>query len=209
MLKKVIVFIRQVKSDGLICVFLNPIIPLFFILTSLTISSICFESDCALWTKILIVLTDVLLVFIVRKKKFPFRRSQQTFLVFQDVFKTSWRRLQRNTFRLSRHIFAIRLPKTSSRRVCSTSCNYVFNTSTRRLQDILEDKKMLPEDVFKTSSPRRIIAGLILKKCIFIYLYCRFFKFPYTIKIIVRFYLSECSIYLPLLSQIKVNNTLL
>ena len=48
MLKKVIVFLRQVKSDGLICVFLNPIIPLFFILTSLTISSICFESDCAL-----------------------------------------------------------------------------------------------------------------------------------------------------------------
>ena len=46
---------------------------------------------------------------------------QQTFLVFQDVFKTS------------------------SRRVCKTSCNYVFKTC---LQDVLQ---LCLQDVFKTS----------------------------------------------------------
>ena len=50
--------------------------------------------------------------------------SQQTFLVFQDVFKTSSRRLQ--------DVFAIRLLKTSSRRL-----KEVF---ARRLQDVF--KKM-------------------------------------------------------------------
>ena len=67
---------------------------------------------------------------------FSVQLSQQTFLVFQDVFKTSTRCLQRNTFRLPRRlqdVFAIRLPKTSSRRVCKTSCNYVFKTSSVRL----------------------------------------------------------------------------
>ena len=64
-----------------------------------------------------------------------------TLFVFQDVLKTSWRRLE--------DVFAIRLPKMSSRRlqdvlqdvfktfsrrVCKTSCNYVFKTSSRRLQ---------------------------------------------------------------------------
>ena len=72
---------------------------------------------------------------------------QQTFLVFQDVFKTSWRCLQRNTFRLPRRLqdvlskrlvrrLASRLQdvfKTSSRRICKTSCNYAFKTSSRRL----------------------------------------------------------------------------
>ena len=67
-----------------------------------------------------------------------------TFFVFQDVSKTSSRRLQ--------GVFAIRLPetssrrlarrlqdvfktsaKTSSRRVWKTSCNYFFKTSSRRL----------------------------------------------------------------------------
>ena len=79
--------------------------------------------------------------------------SQQSFLVFQDVFKTSSRRLQSKNFRLH---FPIRLPKTSSRRlarhlqdVFKTSCNYVFKASSRRLQD-----------VFSTSSPRRMFAGL-------------------------------------------------
>ena len=76
-----------------------------------------------------------------------------TLFVFQDVLKTSWRRLQ--------DIFTIRLPKTFSRRVCKTSCNYVFKTFSRRLQDVLEDKKMLHwrrltrlQDVFKASSVR-------------------------------------------------------
>ena len=44
-------------------------------------------------------------------------------------------------------VFAIRLPKTSSRRVCKTSCNYVFKTSWKT-------KKCYTEDVFKTSSVR-------------------------------------------------------
>ena len=63
--------------------------------------------------------------------------TQQTFLIFQDVFKTSWRRLQRNTFCLPWPL---------------------LKTSSRRLQDVLEDKKMLQrrrlEDVLKTSSVR-------------------------------------------------------
>ena len=48
--------------------------------------------------------------------------------------------------------------KTSSRRVCKTSCNYVFKTSTRRLRDVLEYKKMLHwrrlEEDFKMSLVR-------------------------------------------------------
>ena len=80
--------------------------------------------------------------------------------------KTSWRRLQGNTFRLPRRhqdVFAIRLPKTSSRplqdvfqdvfktcsrRVSKTSCNYVIKTSSRRLQD-----------VFSTSTLSQMFAG--------------------------------------------------
>ena len=58
----------------------------------------------------------------------------------QDVFKTSSRRLPRRL----QNVF-----KTSSRRVCKKSCNYVFKTSSRRLQD-----------VFSTSSPRRMFAGI-------------------------------------------------
>ena len=109
----------------------------------------------------------------------PLKLTQQTFLVLQDVFKTSWRRLQRNNFRLPRHlqdVFAIRLPKTSSRhlarrlqdvfktssrRVCKTSCNYVFKMSWKT-------KKSYTEDVFKTSSRRlqyvltkRMFAGVL------------------------------------------------
>ena len=71
------------------------------------------------------------------------RRLEDVFsvilFVFQDLLKTFWRRLQ--------DVFAIRLPK-----MCS-----------RRLQDVLEDKKMLHrrrlQDVFSTSSPRRMFAG--------------------------------------------------
>ena len=104
----------------------------------------------------------------------------KTFLVFRDVFKTSSRRLQRNSFHhpkpwrrfrktcckyvLKTYLKYVLLKafqdvfKTSSRRVCKTSCNYVFKTSTRRLRDVLEDKKMLHwrrlEDDFKTSLVR-------------------------------------------------------
>ena len=69
--------------------------------------------------------------------------AQQTVLVFQDVFKKSSRRLQRNTFRLPRplqDVFAIRLPKTSSRRLQD-----IFKTC---LQDVLQ---LYLQDVFKTS----------------------------------------------------------
>ena len=76
--------------------------------------------------------------------------SQQTFLVFQDVFKISWKRLQRNIF-LS--------PKTSSRRVCKTSSRRLHEHVCQLfLEDVLEDKKMLHwrhlQDVFKTSAVR-------------------------------------------------------
>ena len=45
------------------------------------------------------------------------------------------RRLQRNTFRLPRCLQDVfqDVFKTSSRRVCKTSCNYVFKTSSRHL----------------------------------------------------------------------------
>ena len=85
--------------------------------------------------------------------------SQQTFLVFQDVFKTyslqhfsssktSWRRLQ--------DVFAIRLPKASSRLlqgVFKTSCKTSsrrFKTSLRRLQDMFARR-------FSIMSSRRIV----------------------------------------------------
>ena len=57
--------------------------------------------------------------------------------------------------------------KTSSRRVCKTSCNYVFKTSSRSLQDVFarrlaimssrrlgRQKKCYTEDDFKTYSRR-------------------------------------------------------
>ena len=83
--------------------------------------------------------------------------------VFQDVLKTSWRCPQ--------DIFAIRLPKTSSRRL-ARRLQHVFKTCLQDvlqlcLQDVLEDKKMLHwrrlEEVFSTSSPRRMFAGKFLK----------------------------------------------
>ena len=69
----------------------------------------------------------------------------------QDVFKMSSRRLQ--------DMFAMPLPKTSSRRLqevfTKKSCNYVLEASSRRLEDVLKDKKKFyAEDVFKTSSRR-------------------------------------------------------
>ena len=74
--------------------------------------------------------------------------TQQTFLVFQDVFKTSWRRLQCNTSS----------SKTSWRRlqdVIKTYLQYVF---LKRLQVVFKTSlRRLPrplQDVFKTSSRR-------------------------------------------------------
>ena len=48
---------------------------LLIILSSLTILFICFESNCALWAKIAIVLHDVLFHSILENKSFYFRRS--------------------------------------------------------------------------------------------------------------------------------------
>ena len=64
---------------------------------------------------------------------------QQTFLVFQDVFKRFSRHLQ--------DVFVRRLAIMSSRRVCKMSCNYVFKTSWKT-------KKCYTEDVLKTSPIR-------------------------------------------------------
>ena len=114
--------------------------------------------------------------------------TQQTFLVFQDVFKTSWRRLQRNTFRLPRRledvlktylqdVLQLCLPdvfKTSSRRL-GRQKNVTLKTSSRRLQD-----------VFSTFSPRRMFAGQVVDiwfpsfRCYLIHL---FTLIQYTLKI--------------------------
>ena len=70
----------------------------------------------------------------------------------QDVFairlpKTSSRRLPKTSSRRLQDVFARRLTIMSSRRVCKTSCNHVFKTSWKT-------KKCYTEDVLKTSSVR-------------------------------------------------------
>ena len=107
--------------------------------------------------------------------------TQQTFLISQDVFKTSWRRLQRNTFclpwpllktssRRLQDVFAMRFPKMSLRRLQESSRRHqdVFARrlaimSSRRLgrQKNVTAKTSWRclEDVFSTSSPRRMFAG--------------------------------------------------
>ena len=92
--------------------------------------------------------------------------SQQTFLVFQDVFsvtlfvfqdlfKTSSRRLQDVFKTYLQYVFRKCLP------VFKTYMQYVYR---KCLQDVLEDKKMLHwrrlADVFCTSSQRRMFAGM-------------------------------------------------
>ena len=53
--------------------------------------------------------------------------TQQTLLVFQDVFKTSWRRLQNAFKTYLQYVFVKRLQD-----VFKTSCNYVFKTSWKK-----------------------------------------------------------------------------
>ena len=104
----------------------------------------------------------------------------------KNVFKTSWIRLE--------GIFARRpqdVLKTSLRRACETSslrhlpdvfkktyCNYVLKTSSRRLEDAMEDRKCYIEDAFKTSSrrlqcvfrtfsPRQMFAGNLYSLLVF------------------------------------------
>ena len=99
--------------------------------------------------------------------------SQQTFLVFQDVFSVKifvFQDLLKASSRRLQDVFAIRLSKTSSKRLQD-----VFKTFSRRLQDVFQDvfktclqdvlqlylqdvledkKKCYTEDVFKASSRR-------------------------------------------------------
>ena len=82
-----------------------------------------------------------------------------TLFVFQDVFKT-----------YLRYVFLKRLQdvfKTFSRRLQDVFARRLAIISSRRLQDVLEDKQMLHwrrlQDVFSTSSPRRMFAGISVR----------------------------------------------
>ena len=66
--------IFQVEPDGLICVSVNPMMSLLIILSSLTISSLCFKVI-AHYKQRLFVLSDVLFLFILENKSFCFTRS--------------------------------------------------------------------------------------------------------------------------------------
>ena len=104
--------------------------------------------------------------------------------------KTSLRRLE-DVFSVTLFVFQDVL-KTSSRRICDTSSLNVFKTSSRRLprRIFLEDKKMLHwrrlQDVFSTFSPRRMFAGQVVDiwfpsfRCYLIHL---FTLIQYTLKI--------------------------
>ena len=91
---------------------------------------------------------------------FP-RRLQDVFsvtlFVFQDLFKTSSRRLQ--------DVFAIRLPEMSSRRLQDVFKTCLQDVLQLCLQDVFKTswktKKCYTEDVFSTSSPRQMFAGFI------------------------------------------------
>ena len=65
--------------------------------------------------------------------------SQQTFLVFQDVFKTS------------------------SRRTCNTSSRNVFKTSSRRFQDHFARRL---QDIFKTSYKTKNVTLKTSSRCL-------------------------------------------
>ena len=77
----------------------------------------------------------------------------------QDIFKTFARRLPGRL----QDVF-----KAFSRRVCMTSCNYVFKTSWKTkkcyTEDVLKTSSRRLQDVFSTSSPRRIFAETRRKK---------------------------------------------
>ena len=109
--------------------------------------------------------------------------SRQTFLVFQDALKTSRRGLQRNTFRLPRrlkdvfktylqYVFLKRLEnviKTTSKRlsrriqdIFKTCLQHVFQLCLQDVKTSWKTKKCYTKDVFNTSSPRRMFAGLRL-----------------------------------------------
>ena len=72
--------------------------------------------------------------------------TSKNFVCLREVLKTSSRYVLKTS---SRHVL-----KTFSRHVFKASSRHVFQTSSRRLQDVLEDAKLLRwrrvEDVFKT-----------------------------------------------------------
>ena len=104
----------------------------------------------------------------------------------KNVFKTSWIRLEGISARRPQDVL-----KTSLRRACETSslrhlpdvfkktyCNYVLKTSSRRLEDAMEDRKCYIGDAFKTSSrrlqcvfrtfsPRQMFAGNLYSLLVF------------------------------------------
>ena len=86
--KSTVLIILQVESDRLICVSVNCVMSLFIIHSSLTISSLCFESDLALWTRTIRVSSEIAFLFIVVSESFCLRRSYSsnaslfTFIVF-------------------------------------------------------------------------------------------------------------------------------
>ena len=102
---------------------------------------------------------DLLLLFVFYAIKRVY--TQQTFVGFQDVLKTSSARLQRNNFRSCKtswrgleDVFKTS-PKTSSRRLGRRK-NVTMKASSRRLEDVLKTclegvLKTYLEDVFKTS----------------------------------------------------------
>ena len=91
--------------------------------------------------------------------------AQQTFLVFQDVFSvtlfvfqdllntSSWNIFKTSCKMCSR---GLDLLKTCLQDLLKTCLQDVLQLC---LQDVLEEKKMFTEDVFSTSSPRRMLTG--------------------------------------------------
>ena len=91
--------------------------------------------------------TNFRLMFAIRLPIMSSRRLEDVFkLSLQDVFKTSSRLFQDVFKRCLQDVFK------------KTPCNYVLKSSWRRLQNVLEDKNMLPwrhlQESFKASSVR-------------------------------------------------------
>ena len=71
MLKKFnVLTIVYVESDRLICVSVSHIIALLIIILWLIISLACFERDLTLWTRIIIVLSKIILLFNIKINHF-------------------------------------------------------------------------------------------------------------------------------------------
>ena len=95
-----------------------------------------------------------------------------------DVLKKSWRSLQDVISVIASH-----LANTSWRRFRKTYCKYVLKTSSRRLQDVWEDEKVLRwgrlQDLLKTSWKTRNVCGVsgLISLCYHTVLFCLFREF--------------------------------